>query len=86
MKRPLNKLQRLSNKIINVKSFGKRVLCKHSINIKNLKCSFLADLMYSGVSRITQKNVNICAMGNSKTHVSTSNLDFIAFAILKVDP
>ena len=78
-------------KIINVKAFGKKKYYANGINVKNTKCSFLADLMHSAVIRITFKNVSIQAViygtvGNPKSQASTSNLKLNAFVVLKVDP
>lgn len=88
---PLDKQQRFSSKIINVKAFGKKKHYANSINVKNIKCSFLADLVHSVVIRITFKNYSIQAViygtvENSKSQVSTLNLELIAFVVLKVDP
>lgn len=94
MRRTLNKLLSLPNDMKNVKAFENRssIIQTHSINTKDLKLSFLVDVMGSEV--IHQNNITKCSiktviygiMGNAKNHILTSNLEFIAVVILKVDP
>jgi hypothetical protein len=61
-------------------------------NNKNLRFSCLVDMMNSGaiyqnsIKSCSRKTVIYGTMGDAKTHVLTSNLEFIACVILKVDP